>query len=82
MDEAQDDTEGSSAGKVSSLAVGTSSSVGATTAGLGVADGAGNSVGGVQDAGTVTSKSVEALAKQLEVNCKVPSHSDGNNPQN
>ena len=66
MDEAQDDTEGSSSGKVSSLAAGTSSSVGASTAGLGVASGGGGT-GGNQDSGALTSKSVEALAKQLEV---------------
>lgn len=67
MDEAQDDTEGSSAGKVSSLAAGSSSSVGAATGGVGMAGGAGSNGGGLQVSGALTSKSVEALAKQLEV---------------
>lgn len=66
MDETQDDTEGSSSGKVSSLAAGTSSSAGTSIAGLGVASG-GGSAGGSHDSGALTSKSVEALAKQLEV---------------
>ena len=64
MDEGQDDTEGSSAGKLSSLAAGTSSS--ATAAGLASSSGTGNG-GGLEDTGALTSKSVEALAKQLEV---------------
>lgn len=64
MDETQDDTEGSSAGKASSLAAGTSSSVAASAGGAG---GAGSSGGGVHDSGALTSKSVEALSKQLEV---------------
>ena len=64
MDEGQDDTEGSSAGKVSSLAAGSSSS--ATAAGLAGSSGTGNG-GGLEDTGALTSKSVEALAKQLEV---------------
>lgn len=67
MDETQDDTEGSSAGKASSLAAGTSSSVAASAGGLGGAGGAGSSGGGVHDSGALTSKSVEALSKQLEV---------------
>ena len=64
MDEGQDDTEGSSAGKLSSLAAGTSSS--ASAAGLAGSSGTGTG-GGLEDTGALTSKSVEALAKQLEV---------------
>lgn len=64
MDEGQDDTEGSSASKQSSLAAGASSS--ATAAGLAGASGTENG-GGLEDTGALTSKSVEALAKQLEV---------------
>lgn len=66
MDEGQDDTEGSSAGKLSSLAAGASSSAAATAAGLAGSSGTGNG-GGLEDSGALTSKSVEALAKQLEV---------------
>lgn len=66
MDEGQDDTEGSSAGKLSSLAAGASSSAAATAAGLAGSSGTGNG-GGLEDSGGLTSKSVEALAKQLEV---------------
>ena len=64
MDEGQDDTEGSSAGKLSSLAAGANSS--ATANGLAGSSGTGNG-GGLEDTGALTSKSVEALAKQLEV---------------
>ena len=65
MDEGQDDTEGSSAGKLSSSAGG-SSSAAVTAAGLAGSSGTGNG-GGFEDSGALTSKSVEALAKQLEV---------------
>lgn len=64
MDEGQDETEGSSAGKQSSLTAGASSS--ATAAGLAGSSGTENG-GGLEDTGALTSKSVEALAKQLEV---------------
>ena len=72
MDEGQDDTEGSSTGKVSSQTTGTNSSATATAAGLGGATGAGSSEGGLEDSGALTSKSVEALAKQLEVEVVFP----------
>jgi len=64
MDEGHDDTEGSSAGKLSSAAAGTSSS--ASAAGVAGSSGTGTG-GGLEDTGALTSKSVEALAKQLEV---------------
>ena len=70
MDEGQDDTEGSSAGKQSSLAAGAGSS--ATAAGLAGSSGTENG-GGLEDTGALTSKSVEALAKQLEVKKTVSS---------
>lgn len=66
MDEGQDDTEGSSAGKLSSSASGASSATAAAAPGLAGSSGTGND-GGLEDSGALTSKSVEALAKQLEV---------------
>ena len=65
MDEGHDAAEGSTSGKVSSSAIGASSSTAAAASGVTGSSGTGND-GGLEDS-ALTSKSVEALAKQLEV---------------
>ena len=65
MDEGHDDAEGSTSSKVSSSVSGASSSTAAATPGIACSSGTGND-GGLEDS-ALTSKSVEALAKQLEV---------------
>ena len=70
-DEAQEDGESSLSSKVSSAATGISSSAGTSTAGLGGVSTFGNLAGVLQESGAFMSKSVEALAKQLEVHSKL-----------
>ena len=67
MDEGNDDIEGSSTGKGSSVTTGMSSSAAPAETGLGGATGAATSGSGLQESGALTSKSVKALSKQLEV---------------
>ena len=67
MDEGNDDIEGSSTGKGSSVTTGMSSSAAPAETGLGGATGAASSGSGLQESGALTSKSVKALSKQLEV---------------
>ncbi|XP_068695175.1 E3 ubiquitin-protein ligase UBR4-like isoform X2 [Montipora foliosa] len=65
-DEAQDDAESSLSGKVTSATTGTSSSTGTAASGLGGVSAIGNIQAAIQEPGAFMSKSVEALAKQLE----------------
>ena len=67
MDEGNDDIEGSSTGKGSSVTTGMSSSAAPAETGLGGSTGAASSGSGLQESGALTSKSVKALSKQLEV---------------
>ena len=67
MDEGNDDIEGSSTGKGSSVTTGMSSSATPAETGLGGSTGAATSGSGLQESGALTSKSVKALSKQLEV---------------
>ena len=67
MDEGNDDIEGSSTGKGSSVTSGMSSSAAPAETGLGGSTGAVSSGTGLQESGALTSKSVKALSKQLEV---------------
>lgn len=67
MDEGNDDIEGSSAGKGPSVTTGMSSSAAPAETGLGGSTGAVSSGSGLQESGALTSKSVKALSKQLEV---------------
>lgn len=67
MDEGNDDIEGSSAGKGSSVTTGMSSLAAPAETGLGGSTGAVSSGSGLQESGALTSKSVKALSKQLEV---------------
>ena len=67
MDEGNDDIEGSSTGKGSSVTTGMSSSAAPAETGLGGSTGAATSGSGLQESGALTSKSVKALSKQLEV---------------
>ena len=67
MDEGNDDIEGSSTGKGSSVTTGMSSSGAPAETGLGGATGTASSGSGLQESGALTSKSVKALSKQLEV---------------
>ena len=67
MDEGNDDIEGSSTGKGSSVTTGMSSSAAPAETGLGGSTGVATSGSGLQESGALTSKSVKALSKQLEV---------------
>lgn len=67
MDEGNDGIEGSSTGKGSSATTGMSSSAAPADTGLGGSTGAASSGSGLQESGALTSKSVKALSKQLEV---------------
>lgn len=67
MDEGNDEIEGSSTGKGSSVSTGMSSSAAPAETGLGGSTVTASSGSGLQESGALTSKSVKALSKQLEV---------------